>query len=382
MKKYFFITIVLLNSLIISAQKGKIVSAINYIQNDDLLKAKEMIDSASVNEKTKEISKTWFVKGRIYESIYESQKAELLSIANNSLDIAYKSFMKAIEIDKDNYNKEMTPYLIKLRIDFLNKGITSYNAQKFDDALASFDIAINIDKIPAINIIDTSIIYTAGISAHYAKKYNKAIEYYDQAIKYDFKKLNSYIFKIDIYKTLNDSVNFRKTLNEAISYFPDNESLVIEMVNNFLNSGNAEQALNYINKLIEKNSGNATYYFAQGTLYDKIGKLDMAQASYEKAIGIKPDYIDANYNLGAIYYNKAAKVLDQASNIPLKEQDKFNAEKEKANNLFRTALPYFEKAYSLNNKDVNTLQTLSVIYTKLQMTDKAKEINDTLKGIK
>ena len=87
-------------------------------------------------------------------------------------------------------------------------------------------------------------------------------------------------------------------------------------------------------------------------------KQDLAQNSYEKAINIKPDYFDAYYNLGALYYNKAAKVLELAGNIPLKEQAKYEAELEKAKNLFKTSLPYFEKAYNLNKNDVNTMQTL------------------------
>jgi len=378
MKKTILFAVIILSNLFVSAQKGKLVSAINYLQNGELIQAKALIDTVCVNEKTKDLSKTWFVKGKIYQAIYESQKPELISLTTDPLKVVYSSYIKAIDIDKENYNEDMTPYLKNLKIDFLNKGILAFNAQKYDDALESFEYSLKIDKLPAINILDTAIYYNAAISAHYAKNYDKAIEFYDVTIKNNYKKLNSYIFKSEIYLTLKDSANYFSTLKEGISYFPDNEKLVINLVNYYLNTNNSELALNYINKLIEKTPGNATYYFAQGTLYDKMEKQDLAQIAYEKAINLKPDYFDAYYNLGALYYNKAAKVLELAINIPLKEQAKYEAEQGKAKNLFKTSLPYFEKAYNLNKKDVNTMQTLSIIYTKLKMEDKAKEINDIL----
>lgn len=366
----------------LSAQKGKIVSAINYLQNNELLKAKEMIDTAAVNEKTKDLSKTWFVRGKVYQAIYESQKPELLEVVKAPLEVAYTSYMKAIEIDKDDYNSDMTPYLKNLKIDYINKGIVSFNAQEFGDAYESFQYSLNIAKLPAINSLDTAIYYNAAISAYYAKKYDKAIEYYDVAIKNNYKKLNAYIFKLDVYKTIKDSVNYLSTLKEGLNLFPDNEALEVQMANYYLNSNNIENALNYINKLIEKNPSNATYYFTQGTLYDKLEKFDLAQASYENAIKNNPNYFDAYYNLGAIFYNKAAKIIEQSSSIPLKEQARYDAEINKANELFKTSLPYFEKANELNKNDANILQTLSVIYSKLKMDDKAKEVNDILKTIK
>ena len=35
------------------------------------------------------------------------------------------------------------------------------------------------------------------------------------------------------------------------------------------------------------------------------------------AIALKPDYFEANYNLGALYVNQAAEILEKANELPL-----------------------------------------------------------------
>ncbi len=41
------------------------------------------------------------------------------------------------------------------------------------------------------------------------------------------------------------------------------------------------------------------FYNIKGKRYAKLGQLDAAISCYEKAISIKPTYVDAHYNLGS-----------------------------------------------------------------------------------
>ena len=45
----------------------------------------------------------------------------------------------------------------------------------------------------------------------------------------------------------------------------------------------------------------ATKHHKQGLAYYRQGKLDEAVAEYNKAITIKPDYVNAHYNMGLAY---------------------------------------------------------------------------------
>ncbi|MCX6256325.1 MAG: tetratricopeptide repeat protein [Bacteroidia bacterium] len=105
---------------------------------------------------------------------------------------------------------------------------------------------------------------------------------------------------------------------------------------------------------------------------------DAAIKAYNKALEIKPDYFDAQYNLGALYYNKAVEYFTAANDIPSDQQQKYDQEIASAKEQLNLAKPYLEKAHSLNDKDVTTIQSLQIIYTRLQMYDKAKEMKDLL----
>jgi tetratricopeptide (TPR) repeat protein len=87
---------------------------------------------------------------------------------------------------------------------------------------------------------------------------------------------------------------------------------------------------------------------------------------YKKAIEVKADYFDAYYNLGALYFNTAAKMANESNKI----QDNAKYAKAKADYeaKFNLAKPYFEKALELNPKDQSTLVSLKQLYATINDT--------------
>ena len=136
--------------------------------------------------------------------------------------------------------------------------------------------------------------------------------------------------------------------------------------------------LKFVLLYLEKNS---SYYFALGTLYDKLQKTEEATSSYLKAIEFKVDYFDAYYNLGALYYNKGVKQIDVANAVPSNQPDKYEIEKNKADVEFKKAIPYMEKAHEINAKDKFTMESLKTLYYRLKMLDKHAEIIEQLKNV-
>lgn len=98
---------------------------------------------------------------------------------------------------------------------------------------------------------------------------------------------------------------------------------------------------------------------------------------YSGALEINADDFDANYSLGALYYNKAAtftEALNEAANdLSADGTKKYDALKEEMNSYFDEALPYFLKADALNGEDKNTLIALKEIYVRKNMFDKSNE---------
>ena len=77
---------------------------------------------------------------------------------------------------------------------------------------------------------------------------------------------------------------------------------------------------------------------------------------------------DAHAGIGRLIFNQAVEILKAADNI--RDNRLYNAEVEKANEIFKKSQPYFEKAVELNPKEIDYKQALKMLYYRLGMTDK------------
>ena len=81
-------------------------------------------------------------------------------------------------------------------------------------------------------------------------------------------------------------------IQEGLKEYSQNGALLVEVINIYLNSNRVDDAMKYLDIAISQDPKNSSYYFAQGTLYDKLQKIDEATNSYLKAIEFKEDYTD------------------------------------------------------------------------------------------
>ena len=87
------------------AQKANIQSAINYLKENDIEKAKKMIDDAVVNESTKTSAKAWLLRGVINQAIATPSEfmPKLIFMLNDNLyniDLASANALKADVVAK------------------------------------------------------------------------------------------------------------------------------------------------------------------------------------------------------------------------------------------------------------------------------------------
>jgi hypothetical protein len=115
---------------------------------------------------------------------------------------------------------------------------------------------------------------------------------------------------------------------------------------------------------------------------DRLGKADflkLAKASYNKALSFDPNNINANYNMGILYYNQAVNLIKQ-SDYDL-DIVALNDVQDNSINLFKASLPFMEKAYSLDPNKRETLLGLSGIYFSLNEKEKSNEFKQKLEQI-
>jgi tetratricopeptide (TPR) repeat protein len=359
------------------AQKKNVVSAFNYLRKDKLDKAKEAIDPAIENDKTMGDPKTWFYYGNIYLSIHLTEEEEYSNLDDNALDKAYNAYLRALKLDdKDQYAADVKDRLQVCAEQYFNKGVNAYNDQSYEKSANSFARSAEVNS--TLGHTDSSAILYAGQSAYFGELFEEATKYFNMLLSYDYQDPSVYRMLSDIYKRSGDTTAATTVLLEGRKVFPNDYNLIVDAANIYLATGQNQDALDVLNLAIEKDDTNATLFFAAGTIHDKMKKYDKAADMYLKAIEIDPEFFDANYNLGALYYNQAAEKILEADQLPLSAAEEYEALNSEAQKMMKKALPYLEKADSIQTADAITLQTLKEIYTRLNMMEKLKGINERL----
>jgi len=392
MKRTTILFVLLFAVTCVFAQKGKVTSALSYKESGKLDKAVEAIEETidANNPKTEGSvtwPRTWEVRGEIYQAVFQSKDENYKKLSNDPLTVAFDSYLKALQLDdKDRFSKSVKIKLTLLIGDLTNQAVAAFNEENYEKAMLSFEEIMAIEKTPVYkaedpNSVDTVIIFNAGLAAYNAQKYDKAIEYYKEAAKYKYNGAKTYSLIASSYFQKQDTISALNVLQDGLKEYSDNGALLVEVINIYLNANKVDDAMKYLEIAISQDPKNSSYYFAQGTLYDKLLRTEDAVNSYLKAIEFKEDYFDAYYNLGALYYNKGVKQVDVANAVPSNQPEKYEEEKDKADIEFKKAIPYMEKAHEINPTDKFTMESLKTLYYRLKMLDKHAEIIEKMKNI-
>ena len=377
MKKFAVLLITVMAFSGVYAQSNNVVASFNYLNRGKLDKAKEAIDKAVEHSKTMNDAKTWFYFGNVYLSIQLTDEEEYKNLDPNPLDKAYQAYLKSLELDtKDEYSDQVRDRILVCSEQYFNNGVAGYNEKDYKKAAEAFANAAMTRQ--QVGSIDTLSAFYAGQSAFLAEDYQVARKYMDQVKDLKYPEPAIYSILASVYKVEGDTAAAIVVINEGRKVFPDDYSLIIDAANLYLATGQSQDALDVLTLAIEKDKTNPSLFFAAGTIYDKMGNFEKARDLYMSAIETDPDYFDANYNLGALYFNKAVEIITEAGNLPLNETAKYDKKMEEGKAMMEKALPYLEKADSIQESDQITLQTLKEIYTRLGMMDKVKGVNERL----
>jgi tetratricopeptide (TPR) repeat protein len=369
--------------------------------------ARSKINEALVNEETKNDAKTWYTAGQIEDLQFTVENTKQLlggqpdeATMYNALMNIYPYFLKASELDnlpdakgkiKPKFTKDIKSTLKANLPYYMNGGVYFFEQRDYKKSYDFFNQYIEIadsklmkdGEKPAETTVDSTYIfanYYAAIAAgQLDDDHTTAIEAMKRASKIDYKRNDMIQYLAEEYKNAGDSVNLEKTLEEGLAIFPKEPYFILNLVSIYINSNKNDKAIEYINTAIKNEPDNAQLYDVAGRVYES-GLKDYAKAEefFKKSIDLDGENADSQSNLGRIYFNQGVTQLDNANNIA--DVKKYNEEKEKAKELFRKALPYFEKAYQLNPDASDNKMALRSIYYNLDMGDKFEEMDKIMNG--
>ena len=417
MKKKLLVLSALFIGMTVFGQKNDLKTAEKAIKSNDFATAMQAIDQAesliaSADQKTK--AKFYYLKGK---ALYQngSTKAELGKVG--------AAFNKLIDFEKETnsskYTSEIGELLNKLVADVANRASNSYDIAAESKLPEDFaKSAKEFHQVYLLSPRDTSYLDNAALLYNLGNDYNTSKKLYEELlaigytgistlyiatnkvdgteVTYNDKKTMDLQVKLGIaenpreekkesrrevifknlaqnYVALEDSEKALEIITLGRSEFPNSYALLIDEANIYYHSGDNAKFKEKLEEAINLNPTEPSLYYNVGVMNMDQNNIDEAINNFNKAIELKPDYGDAYNNIGAAIITKAATIIEEM-NKNLANFEKYDKLQAQQMEVYKEAVPYYEKAYEFNGSSIAVIQTLMGLYENLEMTDKFEEL--------
>lgn len=363
----------------VAQKKPNITKAKTALDKGELAEAKSMIDAAIDYEKTKDKAKTWYYRGLIYVSL------DTINQEPGAMKTAMDSFNKSLELDPE---QKTTTEFTGGGISNVDSQIRAYYSYYYNNAVAGYQsedfktAATNFEKAYFIFPEDTTSALNAAYAAAADEDDERAKMNFQAAIDKGMKDVSTYLRLYNYAVQEEDLDEAMRILNAAKEVHPDNIDIQKYQINILIQQNKVDEAKAGIESAIIQEPDNPDLHFSLGVIKEETEDLDGARASYEKAIEIDESHYNSNFNLGVLVFNVSNGLIKERNELGYKEVKKYDELTEQINKSLTTALPYWEKLYSLKQDDESILETLKYIYVNLKMMDKAEKIADELDALK
>ena len=299
-------------------------------------------------------------------------------IVEDALEKAKNAYAKAYEYDiKKSKLKDINAGLDNVTRKYLEEGMTDYAFGDLAGASVKFELAAAAAATEPLSKIDTTALYNAGFTAWIAQNYERAKSFFEKclAVGYYHDGGEVYAKLADVYGKLGEKSKTREILESGFSLFPQSQSILIGLINYYLeNNENPDRLFELIAMAKQNEPNNASLYYVEGNIYNELRQVEKdeakaeeyiakAVAAYDACEGVSATYEFGHIGKGVMYYNIAIELQEKAANEL--DDKKYMALVEKFEAALLNALPPFEKAYAVsqdNNLKVNIAEYLKNIY--------------------
>jgi len=363
--------------------------------SEKLGEAKQKIEQALKTSEGQAMASAWQTKGDIYSSIVEKEmfKRTLdpkspISGDNDALE-AYSAYVKALELSVKKYEKsDALKGITGVQTNLNNLGAVKYELKEYEKAYQSFNAYLESHEILKANNVKSNLdetkideqIYFTGLCALLAKKNPEAVAALDILHKKGTAKEEVYEALLQAKTDMGDEAGAAAILLEGRKKYPANTGMLFAEINNFIKAGRLEELTDRLQQAINREPNNASLYINLGRVYDDLQNRELKAGNTAKAGEYfelaKQNYIlssekdtkasDGHYQAGQLYYNRAVLVSQEMNKLGNTSDDmkKYKTLNTDMLQYFDAALPYFQKAESIEANDINTLVALTEIYAR------------------
>ena len=367
------------------SQNMNVQSAAVSLKEGDLKMAKDFIDKAAENEQTANNYKMWYYRAKVYYAIDTSRTQHSLDAdAAEKASIAYLNCLKTDT--KGWYTDECKGTVWVTGLSLYNNGVDAYNRGEYERAIRYYNQIFEVFPMDAEKNLKRNNVTVDIPNKNLYFAYNKmgnraeAKKYLTKLMEVGFNDPKIYLYMERLCLDEKDTAAALVNLAKGRDKFAENTDLINEELNIYILQGKTDILLKKLSDAIEVNPEDQLMFYNRGVINEKNKNFTAAEADYKKAIELKDDYFDANYNLGAMIYNQGADMNNAANDI--KDNKKYNDAKTKADERLKQSLPYLEKASDINPKDKNTLISLKQLYARTGDQVKYQKAKDDLEKLK
>ena len=285
----------------------------------------------------------------------------------NALEKACEAYTKAYEVDvKKTKTKDIAAGLQAITNNYLDDAMASYMFANYAEASDLFGKAAAASATEPYAKVDSTALYNAGFTAWMVKDYAKAETYFQKCLDINFYYEGGEVYEklADLYNNTDRKDAARDVLEKGFVQFPQSQSILIGLINYYLESKQSpERLFELIGEAKKNEPNNASLYYVEGNIYNELGQKDKAVESYYKCAEINPEYEFGFIGAGILYYNQALEIQDKAA--AELDNAKYEALVVEFENALHSALEPFEKAFEISKDDslkVNIAEYLKNIY--------------------
>lgn len=395
-----------------NAEKALKKYTANLEKGEERDKGMALLKSAFDSDAVKADAAAWIKRGKILKSIANaefiaSQVGGEMSTPTAATD-AYDAYVMASQLsERKNELKEIQSGVTELEGHLNNFAVVSYGEKKYGAAFQNFKRSLGAYDIlkgmgaksrleDTPELLNDQKLYTA-ISAYYDEASRaEAVPYLEDLYAADSKEA----FVYEALYNMTAEANQEKALEylaKGRKMNPDDTGLLFAEINHYLKVGETDKLISNLEVALEKEPDNVSIYNTIASVYDQLQQSETdatkSQAHFDKSLGyynqvlsMEPDNFDAQYSIGALYYNKAAKYVDKlnalAEDLTPAGMKSYDAAKEQMDGLFKEALPFFLKAEEMNDQDGNTIIALKEIYARMNNLEKSNEYKAKMEALK
>ena len=351
-----------------------------------IIEAKEFIDQAYNNESTSNEPKMWMVRAKIYKIISFNYS----DLDGGAIFKATESHLKCMQPHPKKKNKiiiykkwdenEVFEGLIQCANKLFNLAVESYQEGNFQESLNLYEPiykVIELDdegKLKSIKITTESVLYNSYLAAKAMKNNELSKSFLQKLMDINSIRPSIYSSMSNIYLEEGNNEKALEYLNLGREIFNTDQGLINSEIDLYLKLGKSDELIKKLSNAIELDSINDIFYVIRGTCYQNRGDITKAIFDYNKALEINFEQATALNNISSCYLLQAEPIIKKMNNLSLSQTSKFNKLKLDLRSLYLKTLPFLKKYLELNPNDKQILNVLIEVYTKLDMYKEAKEV--------